>query len=500
MAINPASTYAQQTAIKSLYDASKLANSSMQRIASGLRVNSAKDDTAAISLSSKLLAEIKGIQQGLLNIQQMQAALSVADETNSIIVNDLQSIRSFAVQSMNGTNSAHDREIFQIEVASLKSNADSLAQNASYNGLKLNDGSFTNKATQMSGLSSDQVSISISSSRISGLGEYYSLGTPHLKAGTAGNTAVSDVTSQTVVIAGNSSASINIGNGTSAKTVANSVNLATETTGVSGLASTQIKLDNLNNLASSKAISFKIGTTSISNSTVTSGNLSNLIANINAHTNITGVNAKTGASTGELILYNSDGTDILIDDFISTNTADSSVTLDVTSVDARSGNEVGSAITLTDTISGGSHQTTIDSVIAIGQVELSSHEAFSLTGHDANATKLIQNNTINTTFVSAVDVSTEVGASNAVKTIDAALNAVNEIKSNIGADINRLSSSANYLTKIEIPKSKAFSQIKDADFAKETLTLTKAQIMQDMASAMLAQANSRAVSMAKALL
>ena len=500
MSLNPISNVGQQAAIQSLQKAANLADISMERLATGLRVNSSKDDPAAISVSSRLLAEIKGIEQGLFNISKMQTALSISDQTNASIENDLQAIRELALQSANSTRDAHDRSMLQVEVASRKANADALAQNAAFNKIKLTDGTFINKVVQLTGSSNNQISVSVSSSRSSSIGEFYLLGSPHLKAGASGSTAISDVTSQTVVIAGKGSSTIDISSGSSAKTVASSINLALTTTGVAGISSTKIKLDNLSNLASGKAINFKIGTTTISNSIVTPSNLSNLMVNINAQTNTTGVTAQLGSSNGELILSNSDGSDILIDDFISTNTADSTVTLDVTSIDARTGSEVGSAVSIADTVSGGSHQTTIDSVIAVGQVELTSNKSFSITGHDATATKLLQNNTVNTSFIDSVDISTQVGASNTVKTIDAAILTVNEIRANLGAYINRLSSSANHLTDIKIPKTKAYNQIIDADFAKEMLNLTKAQIIQNSAAAMLAQANSNAISMTKALL
>ena len=500
MAFNPISDAGQLAAVQSLKRASAIATTSIERLATGLRVNSAKDDPGAISVSSRLVAEIKGIENGLLNIQQMQTALAISDQSNSSIENDLQAIRELALQSANSTNSAHDRSMLQIVVANLKANADSLAQSAAYNEIKLMDGTFSNKVVQLSGLSNDQISVSISSSRTNTFGEYYLLGTPHLKAGTAGSMAVSDVASQTIVIQGNANSTINVASGSSAKTLATSINLSSATTGVAGISSTQIKLDNLSNLASGKAITFKIGTTSISNSIVTSSDLSNLMANINAQTNNTAVTAQLGSSNGELILSNSDGSDILIDDFISTNTADSTVSLDVTSIDARTGNEVGSAVSVSDTISGGSHQTTVDSVIAVGQIELSSNKSFSITGHDATATKLVQNNTVNNAFIDGVDVSTQVGANNTIKTIDAAITTVNEIRANLGADINRLASVAEQLTNVKIPKIRAYSQIFDADLAEETLKLTKAQIIQDSAAAMLAQANSNAIAMAKALL
>ncbi len=500
MSLNPLSNAGQQAAFQALQRADKLAKISIERMATGSRVNFAKDDPGAISVSSRLLAEIKGIEQGLLNINQMQTALSVSDQTIANIENDLQSIRELALQSANGIKSAYDRSMLQIDVTNLKANADALAQNAAYNEIKLTDGTFSSKVVQLSGSINDQLTVSISSARTSSLGEYYLLGIPHLKAGLSGSTAVSDVAFQSVVIAGKASSTIDITSGSSAKTVAESVNLALTTTGVAGMASTRIKLDNLSNLASGKAINFKIGTTTISNSIVTSSDLSNLMVNINVHANTTGVTAQTGFSNGELILSNSDGSDILIDDFISTNTADSTVTLDVTSIDARTGNEVGSAVSLADTVSGGSHQATIDSVIAIGQIELSSNKSFSVTGHDATATKLVQNNTLRTSFIASVDISTQVGANNALKTIDAAIKSVNEIRANLGANVNRLSSSANQLTDVKIPKTRAYNQILDADFAQETLDLTKAQIIQNSAAAMLAQANSNAISMTKALL
>lgn len=500
MPFNPISDTGQLAAIQSLKRASELANTSIERLATGLRVNSAKDDPVAISVSSRLVAEIKGIENGLLNIQQMQSALAISDQTNSNIENDLQSIRELALQSANSTNSAYDRSMLQIEVANLKANADFLAQNAAYNKIKLTDGTFSNKFVQLSGLSNDQISVSISSSRTNTLGEYYVLGTPHLKAGVAGSTAASDVASQTLVIQGNSDSTINVASGSSAKTLAASVNLSSTVTGVVGISSTKIKLDNLSNLASGKAITFKIGTTSISNSIVTSSDLSNLMVNINAQTNSTAVTAQLGSSNGELILSNSDGSDILIDDFISTNTADSTVSLDVTAIDARTGIEVGSTVSISDTISGGSHQTTVDSVIAVGQIELSSNKSFSITGHDATATNLIQNNTVNNAFIDGVDVSTQVGANNTIKTIDAAITTVNVIRTNIGANINRLAGVTNQLTDVKVSKTMGYNRLQDADFAQETLNLTKAQIIQNSAAAMLVQANSNAISMAKALL
>jgi flagellin len=113
-----------------------------------------------------------------------------------------------------------------------------------------------------------------------------------------------------------------------------------------------------------------------------------------------------------------------------------------------------------------------------------------MTGGASTSTLLARSNTVASTFVSSIDISTQSGAKTAVRVLDAALNKINEDRANIGASSSRISSATNFLTSINIPVSLSLSQIQDADFAQETLNLTKSQLIRNNAAAMLAQANS----------
>ena len=487
-------------AVNSFTETVKTVDNKVDRTDTPSQLNSTKHHPENIGQYAKLFSEIKGIQQGLLNINKMQIALQVADETNTHISKDLNSIKDLALRAAEEATSLFEKSTLQIEARTLKSNADALAQNAAYNGIKLNDGTFLDKKVQITGLPEDYINISIPSSRVSNLLEFYISGTPHVTAGTAGNNAVSDITSQTLVISGDASLTVNVSAGSSAKTVADAINSVKQTTGITANASTQLKLDNLNGIASNKALGFKINSTVISNSTVSANNLSTLMASINAVSNTTGVKAAIGTSSSELILSNTDGADILLDDFISTNTADSTVSLEITSIDSRSGLEIGAPVKLVDTISNSSHINSIDSVMAVGQVELSSHKSFSLSGDQPLTTKLIQNNTLHSVSVSDIDISTKVGAQNAIKTLSTALTAIHEIRTDVDTKVSQLSGLVKSLSNVEIPKTRALSRILDPNSSAETLSQTKAQIIKNLSLAMIAQANSRSLTMTKALL
>ena len=301
-------------------------------------------------------------------------------------------------------------------------------------------------------------------------------------------------------ITGKANSSITIDSGSTAKTAAAAVNAATATTGVSATASTSLKLDNLSNLASGKSISFKIGSTQIASTLVTSSDLSSLTSAINSSTATTGVTAVVGSSNAEILLSNTDGADILIDDFLTTNTADSTASLQVTAVNSRTGEETGTAVSLFHQMASGSRQASIDSVIAMGQLEISYHKTFSMTGGTATSTLLVQNNTVNSAFVSSIDISTQEGSTAALRVLDSALTKVSEERSNIGALASRIDFTIEFATSINIPISVSITQIEDADFAQETLKLTKSQLIMDNAAAMLAQANKSMASIQEKIL
>lgn len=491
MTVSLTANSAALVAASALYKATKSHEVSLERLATGSRINAAKDDPGSIHKVSRLTSETRGIQMGIKNALEFQSILDIADGTTSEISNLLQSLREKAILSMNSTYTTQNRADLQIDATQIIAGAEQAATAATYNNQKLTDGSFTSKTVALGGRASDQITLSLENAKTTVIGQYFISGTAHLKAGASNDTAAAnDVTSQTLSITGKGNASVSITSGSSAKTAAAAINGKTATTGVSATASTVLKLDTLSNLASGKSVSFKIGTTQIASTLVTSSDLSALVSSINSSMTTTGVTAVLGSTNAELFLSNTDGSDILIDDFLTTNTADSTASLQVTAVNSRTRAEVGSAVSLNHQMASSTRQASIDSVMGIGHLEISYHKNFSMTGGASTSTLLARSNTVASTFVSSIDISTQSGAKTAVRVLDAALNKINEDRANIGASSSRISSATNFLTSINIPVSLSLSQIQDADFAQETLNLTKSQLIRNNAAAMLAQANS----------
>ncbi len=500
MTVSLTANNAALVAASALYKATKSHEVSLERLATGIRINSGKDDPGNLHKISRLASETRGIQMGIQNALEFQSILEIADSTNVEISNKLQSLREKSILAMNSTYTVQDRADLQIDAAQTIAGADQIATVAAYNNQSLTDGTFTNKTISLGDATADQITVSIESSKTAALGQYYISGTSHLKVAASNDTsAVTDVTSQTLSITGKANASVSITTGSSAKTAAATINATTSTTGVSATASTTLKIDTLANLTSGKTVSFKIGSTQIASALVTSNDLTALATSINLSTASTGVTAVVGSSNSELLLSNTDGSDILIDDFLTTNTDDLSASIQVTAVNSRTGAEVGSAVSLYHVINS-TRQASIDSVIAIGQIEIGYHKTFSMTGGASTSTLLAQSNTVASEFVSTIDISTQSGATAAVRVLDSALTKISEVRASIGAVSSRLDSATDFLTSINIPLSVSLSHLKDTDFAEETLNLTKSQLIRDNAAAMLAQANSSMASIQEKIL
>ena len=145
----------------------------MERLSSGLRINSAKDDAAGLAISERFTAQIRGLNQGARNANDGISLAQTAEGALKEVTNNLQRIRELAVQSANATNSASDRTALQQEVTALVAEIDRVAEKASFNGIKLLDGSFTSKAFQVGADNGDTISIaSITSARTSSMGAY----------------------------------------------------------------------------------------------------------------------------------------------------------------------------------------------------------------------------------------------------------------------------------------------------------------------------------------
>jgi len=137
---------------------------SMQRLSSGLRINSAKDDAAGLAISERFTTQIRGLNQAARNANDGISLSQTAEGALGEMASNLQRIRELAVQSANSTNSASDRAALDQEVQQRLAEMDRVATQTAFNGLKLLDGSFGNSTFQVGANVGDTIAISLSTS------------------------------------------------------------------------------------------------------------------------------------------------------------------------------------------------------------------------------------------------------------------------------------------------------------------------------------------------
>lgn len=163
---------------------------SMQRLSSGLRINSAKDDAAGLAIAERMSAQVRGLNQAQRNANDGVSLAQTAEGALGTIGGNLQRIRELAVQSRNATNSTEDRAALQKEVTQLKEEIDRVASTTSFNGTKLLDGSFTAQTFQVGANAGETINVdSIVNARTSKLGTSYEVTTAALTAPTTGAAA-----------------------------------------------------------------------------------------------------------------------------------------------------------------------------------------------------------------------------------------------------------------------------------------------------------------------
>jgi flagellin len=150
-------------AARSSYSVNKSMEQSMERLASGKRINSASDDAAGLAIANRLNAEINGIHQAVRNASDAQGMLGVAEGALEQVHALLLRMRELAVQSANETVTAADRDMLQTEVAQLETEIQRIVDDTTWAGITLLAGGFTTGATfQIGPRNSDTIQISIS--------------------------------------------------------------------------------------------------------------------------------------------------------------------------------------------------------------------------------------------------------------------------------------------------------------------------------------------------
>lgn len=475
------SNIASLNAQRNLNTSQNSLNTSLTRLSSGLRINSAKDDAAGLAISERMTSQIRGLNQAVRNANDGISLSQTAEGAMSEIGNNLQRIRELAVQSANATNSASDRASLQAEAAQLTAEITRVASQTQFNGTNLLDGSFLNQSFQVGANANQTISInSIGDSRATGLGSNVlntngsAMGTATVAA--ADNSGGNGVTAETALVLTNNKGAtgdITYAAGDDAKTIAAAINTAASGIGITATASNSATLGNLSGAGT---VSFTLNGNSVSVNVTDTSDLSGLASGINGLQSLTGVTASFADPTDKSVitLSTSDGRDINLEDFLNT---------DVTqTADFTAGSNP--AVTL-DAVGGN------DSSIATGTIELASSAGqISAAGDTVLDGSVFGASVSSFNSVATSDLSTGAGAQAAIKTLDAALAQINSSRGDLGAIQNRFSSTIANLQSTAENLSASRSRIQDADFAAETANMTRGQILQQAGVAILAQANS----------
>ncbi len=352
-----------------------------QRLSSGLRINSSKDDAAGLAISNRFTAQINGLNQAVRNSGDGISLAQTAEGALGEITNNLQRIRELAVQASNATNSNSDRAALQTEVNQLVAEIDRVADNTSFNDVKLLDGTFTDQIFQVGANAGESITIS-----------------QILDANTAELGSLSQ-----------------------------------------------------NSTAGRGALTASISATS------------------------TGIGASIAAGTLQITGPLSGG---------------SAVSLEAIDVDATTGDRVDAIIEAVNRVS---TQTGVGARETSTGFELVSEGSFSIAGFTSVTTGITAANFSTTSTVDGIDslsVEAYSSAQSAIKLVDSALAEINEGRAVLGAVQSRFESTVSSLQTTSENLTASRSRIQDADFAAETASLTRSQILQQAGISVLSQANS----------
>ncbi len=544
-------------------------NQAMERLSSGLRINSAKDDAAGLAISNGMVSQIKGINQAVRNSNDGVSMAQTAEGAMSEMTNILQRMRELSVQSANDTNSSSNRVAIQKEVDQLHSELDRIADTTAFNGIKLLDGSGGKTTLQVGANAGETLSFSINAVTTNDLGLNGNLNKGDLNGG-----RVEGLVGQSSVLVNG----VALGAGTAiagnqALANANAFNDKTSETGVSAEAYNVVQ--GMHTDGGGKAltgitegIQITIGDAKAVTLGVTSS-MSNLVSTINR--DVAGVTASLD-NQGGLVLTNNTGADIAISGGEGSSLKDSGLTSaasthkgylalksqdggpisisDGTSVKATpdvgvkikelgftiangsgsfktdstgtvaggikasdaiqingvdfvvTSTEISSVVTSINALSG---QTGVKATEVGSQIQFSSMDGKAIEiiskadGQTKQETALEKLGIMNEMGGKVIDslgtnVTTMQGAADTIGKIDSALEKISESRANLGAIQNRLGSTISNLENVSQNLSASNSRIQDADFAVETSKMSKAQILQQAGTSMLAQANASAQS------
>ena len=478
MALSVITNTSSLNAQRNLSNSSNDLATSMQRLSSGMRINSAKDDAAGLQIANRLTSQVNGLGVAQRNANDGISMAQTAEGAMSASSDILQRMRDLALQSANGSNSGDDRAALQKEVVALQSELTRIAETTSFGGQQLLNGSFGTKSFQVGSNANEVINMTMGNIAAENLGSQLmvaggtGVGEATAAAATAGTNGL--LIESDLVITGNggaATANISYAANDSSKTIVNAINAATAAGNVAVKASVQnVTTMTFDAASNGGVLSMDLNGESISVSNFSQNDMTKLAAEINENSN-TNVVASVDENDSSILVLTADD-DITFESVLSSNI---SGTAALASVKGNDG--VAQALTATN-----------DSIISVGQIRLNSNEGFSIAGGNADVFSAA---TLNSSIdaISDVDLGTQAGSQSAIEVIDAALAAIDGQRADLGAVQNRFDYTISNLSNIQENVSASRGSIQDTDFAVETANLTKNQILQQAGTSILAQAN-----------
>ncbi|MBU3008247.1 FliC/FljB family flagellin [Cobetia amphilecti] len=434
-------------------------NTSMERLSSGLRINSAKDDAAGQAIANRMDSQITGLSQAQRNANDGISIAQTAEGALNQVNDNLQRVRELTVQAQNGTNSASDIDSIQQEVNQRLDEINRISEQTEFNGINILEGSGQSFSIQVGAQDGQTIDITMKDSsgwNLSASGTTIEAGDLEKINGEA----------RTVDAKGFDVRSVSI------ETEEASVD-ATDSTGISNANTASFVKDSDGNLFIKDSGASKTGTIEASDVTGLTGGTG------------TAAFAKDGSgdlyavddSTGTAAYYKIDesmidpSTGVVTLDFSSTTGSVSSIT---------GGSAISGASESGSVTDDNYYAVTDDMVDENGKVTADLDTLTAATSAPASATVITGANE---------DVILDASESNALTTLDAAIKSVDDQRSDLGAVQNRFDSAITNLATTETNLASAQSRIQDADYAEEVSSMTTAQILQQAGTSMLTQAN-----------
>jgi flagellin len=495
----------------------------VERISSGIKLNSAKDDPSGLATADRLSAQIRGIAVAIQNANEGITLAQTAEGALQEVSNILQRMQELAVQASNPANGVAARASLQAEMSERNQAIIRIANETEYNGKSLLSGDIINAVFQVGTRPEHTINFSIPSISSLNLGNFFS-STDNTALSAADNTIsasigqailggngsapLNNTTAQDISIRGFNSGSVAsilpVEDEETALSIVTKINAIEARTGVVASASTSLTLEGVYDTdeAGNQEISFRLygknakaGGTTLAAETIsatvtgiTKEGLTPLIGKINDVSGTTGISA-TFVSDGVIQLSNNDGSDISLEGFTNSATRNDPATGEV---DTDTLTVTGAEGTIGVTLSDGDR----DSVTVGGSINFSSSRPFSVSSSiTATEGSLFRNSNpeeqVGSQFsaLGNVNVSSLEGAAEAIRITADAQEQISSLRGNLGAVQNRFESTISNLESIKENTESSRSRIMDTDFAEEVSRFTRAQILQQAGIAILAQAN-----------